>query len=73
MGNTTRDRATKNADGQPRVGRVIEWGDGVVRLRAMDGGEDWTARSADLEPCPLSEALRPAVAEANRRSRRWPR
>ncbi|MDT0322397.1 hypothetical protein [Streptomyces millisiae] len=62
VGTTARDGATN------RIGRVMAHEQGLVWLRPLDGGREWTARPNDIEPVSLSESLRPLVTEANRRS-----
>lgn len=52
-----------------KVGRVMGHVGGRVQLRPLAGGLEWDARLADLAPVPLFEALGPAVAAANARSR----
>ncbi|RKN54955.1 hypothetical protein D7231_34930 [Streptomyces klenkii] len=48
------------------IGRVMGHEFGRVWLRPPLGGREWTAREEDVEPVPVSEALSPRVAEANR-------
>lgn len=48
-----------------RVGRVMgEWA-GVVYLRPLNGGKEWSAPAVELEPAAQPDALSEALAEAN--------
>jgi hypothetical protein len=53
-----------------RVGVVVRRTGPYVRLRPVGGGAEWEARPGDLRPAAASDALRPAVREANKWSRR---
>lgn len=44
-------------------------GKGVVWLRPVGGGVEWTARPADLSPVTREQEVSAKVAAANRRSR----
>ncbi|MBT2545628.1 hypothetical protein J7E99_34320 [Streptomyces sp. ISL-44] len=52
-----------------QVGRVVAHQLGVVFLRPVGGGTEWTAKPNELEPVSTSEELSPRVREANKRSR----
>lgn len=62
VGTTARDGATN------RIGRVMAHEQGLVWLRPLEGGREWTAHPEDIQLVSLSESLSPLVAEANRRS-----
>jgi hypothetical protein len=64
VGETARDSSTG------RVGRVMGHEGPRYQLRPLNGGVEWEAAPEHLVRVPLSEALRPAVAEANSRTRR---
>ncbi|TDC77833.1 hypothetical protein E1283_06435 [Streptomyces hainanensis] len=51
-----------------RVGRVMAYECGLVWLRPLGGGREWTAPLERVRPVGLGESLSPLVAEANRRS-----
>ncbi|MFI9581946.1 hypothetical protein ACIHCQ_08890 [Streptomyces sp. NPDC052236] len=63
VGETARDASTG------RVGRVMGHEGPRYQLRPLNGGKEWEAEPEHLVPVPLSDALRPAVAEANSRTR----
>jgi hypothetical protein len=58
-----------DTDDDPRLGVVMARGDALVWLRPVGGGREWNARPEALVPA-QSDALLPAVREANRRSAR---
>ncbi|MCX4661008.1 hypothetical protein [Streptomyces uncialis] len=45
-------------------------GDGRYSLRPPGGGVEWTAVRSDVRPATVADQLRPALAEANTRSRK---
>ncbi|MFI6524987.1 hypothetical protein [Streptomyces uncialis] len=54
------------------VGVVMDTGavvDGRYSLRPPGGGIEWNAERADVRPATVADQLRPALAEANARSR----
>ncbi|MFK0293140.1 hypothetical protein ACIQU6_22045 [Streptomyces sp. NPDC090442] len=53
-----------------RVGRVMDREGACFQLRPLDGGVEWDVDPADIEPVPVSAALRDSVAELNRHSGR---
>ncbi|MFJ9426331.1 hypothetical protein [Streptomyces sp. NPDC101249] len=63
VGETAEDTATR------RVGKVMGFEGPYVQLRPIQGGKEWDADPARLRPVPVAEALSPAVATANARSR----
>ncbi|MFI5941234.1 hypothetical protein ACIBCB_13365 [Streptomyces uncialis] len=55
------------------VGVVMDTGavvDGRYSLRPPGGGVEWTAVRSDVRPATVADQLRPALAEANTRSRK---
>ncbi|MBC3842351.1 hypothetical protein GXW82_25660 [Streptacidiphilus sp. 4-A2] len=58
-----RDRA------QDRVGVVMGRLAGLVYLRPLGGGVEWTTRDRDLEPADRQDELRARVGELNSNSR----
>ncbi len=62
-GETVKDTATG------RVGRVMGHEGPRYQLRPLNGGREWDADPEALEPASQSDALSPAVAEANWRAR----
>ncbi|MFI9582379.1 hypothetical protein ACIHCQ_11135 [Streptomyces sp. NPDC052236] len=69
VGETARDSITG------RVGRVMGHEGPYYQLRPLNGGKEWDAKAEHLVPVSLSDALRPAVAEVNSRTKwgdaRW--
>jgi hypothetical protein len=63
IGDTVRDAGTG------RIGRVMDAVGSFVQLRPVCGGIEWDAKPEDLMPVSVAEALGPAVAAANARSR----
>ncbi|MFJ9114499.1 hypothetical protein ACIRJO_03005 [Streptomyces sp. NPDC102394] len=63
LGETVRDT------GRNKIGKVMGSVGPYVQLRPIDGGVEWDASPDDLEPVPVTEALRASVAAANARSR----
>ncbi|MEU9152639.1 hypothetical protein AB0D59_19290 [Streptomyces sp. NPDC048417] len=52
-----------------RIGKVMGLVGGYVQLRPIEGGREWDADPKKLRLVPVGEALSPAVAIANARSR----
>lgn len=63
IGDTVRDIATN------RIGKVMDAVGSFVQLRPVRGGIEWDALPKNLRRVSVAEALSPAVAAANARSR----
>ena len=62
-GDTVRDTARN------KIGKVMGAEGPYVQLRPIHGGIEWDAQPENLKPVSVAEALGPAVAAANARSR----
>ncbi|MFJ8153995.1 hypothetical protein [Streptomyces sp. NPDC094468] len=63
LGETVEDTERK------RIGKVMGFEGPYVQLRPVEGGREWDATPEKLRPVPVGDALSPAVANANARSR----
>ncbi|MFF4308348.1 hypothetical protein [Streptomyces sp. NPDC001601] len=55
--------------GTGKIGKVMAAVGTYVQLRPVHGGIEWDAKPENLRPVSVAEALGPAVAAANARSR----
>lgn len=63
IGDTVRDVGTG------KIGKVMATVGTYVQLRPVHGGIEWDAKPENLRPVSVAEALGPAVAAVNARSR----